>query len=148
MRGDLFICGDISVNTEITDVMKETMFYDGECSLCVGMARRFTPILRARGFRLVAFQEPFAQKRLNLADDACPSEMRLLLTDGRMLGGADAIVQIARSIWWAWPLFLLAQLPGAISLLRALYRWIAARRYCPNGTCQLVPSGRRLIKRL
>src|SRR5205823_2268606 len=57
--------------------------------------------------------------------------------DGRLMGGADAIVEIARNVWWGWPLFLFAKFPGTMPLLRSSYLWIAARRsclsYCPNG---------------
>jgi len=31
--------------------------------------------------------------------------MRLRLRDGRVFGGAAAVVEIARRIWWAWPLW-------------------------------------------
>ena len=66
--------------------------------------------------------------------------MRLLLADGRELGGADALVEIARRIWWAWPLFALAQVPGVMLLLHAAYRQVAANRHCISGACRARPS--------
>jgi predicted DCC family thiol-disulfide oxidoreductase YuxK len=62
--------------------------------------------------------------------------MRLLLADGRVLGGADVVVYLARHIWWAWPLYLFAQVPGARRLLWGMYRWIAAHRHCTSGQCK------------
>ena len=64
-------------------------------------------------------------------------EMRLLLADGRDLGGADAVVEIARHIWWAWPLWLVSRVPGARAILRAIYRVIAANRHCIGGACKI-----------
>ena len=63
--------------------------------------------------------------------------MRLLLQNGDAPGGADAILEIARRIWWAWPLFALAKMPGIKPMLRAMYRHVAANRFCANGTCKI-----------
>jgi hypothetical protein len=55
-------------------------------------------------------------------------------------------VQIAKTVWWLWPLFAFAQLPGAMILLRANYRWVAANRYCLSGVCaRQNPARRRRI---
>jgi len=63
--------------------------------------------------------------------------MRLSLADGRNLGGADAVVEIARRIWWAWPLWLFSRIPGARPFLQAVYRVIAANRHCRAGVCRI-----------
>ena len=63
--------------------------------------------------------------------------MRLLLANGDAPGGADAILEIARRIWWGWPLFIFAKLPSIKPMLRALYRAIAANRYCASGSCKV-----------
>jgi hypothetical protein len=52
-----------------------------------------------------------------------------------VFGGAAAVVEIARRIWWAWPLWALSRLPGAMRQLQASYRWIARRRSCANDAC-------------
>ena len=70
--------------------------------------------------------------------------MCLQLAGGRELGGADALVEIARRIWWAWPLFALAQLPGAMLVLRAGYRKFAANRHCLRGACRR-PDGNPFV---
>ena len=73
--------------------------------------------------------------------------MELVKSDGRILGGADAVVELARRVWWGWPLWVFAQAPGSRPLLRAAYRWIAARRHCLGGTCErpttMLPGGNR-----
>jgi predicted DCC family thiol-disulfide oxidoreductase YuxK len=63
--------------------------------------------------------------------------MKLLTADGRLFGGADAIVQITRSIWWAWPFYAIAQLPGIKKSLRTIYIRIARNRHCFSGRCRL-----------
>src|SRR4029077_6387083 len=104
---------------------------------CLGTADRFGPLLRRNGFEFAPLQAPWVQRRLEL-DPATPlTEMRLLLADGSTFGGADALVVIARHVWWGWPLFLFAKIPGVLPLLRAIYLQIAARRNCLNGTCAI-----------
>ena len=57
-------------------------------------------------------------------------------------------MQIARRVWWAWPLFALGQVPGMMILFRAIYRFIAARRTCLGDACQLpVQAANRRLAR-
>jgi predicted DCC family thiol-disulfide oxidoreductase YuxK len=129
-----FIWKSISVNTEITDINARTglIFYDGECALCAGWARRFERELRAAGFGLATLP--------NRQAGAAVAEMVVLTPEGRRFGGADAIVQIARRLWWAWPLFALAHAPGAMPALHAAYRRLAANRHCLGGACRVTRS--------
>jgi len=111
------------------------VLYDGECSFCTGVATRFAPMLRRHHFNLAPLQTPWVRKQLGLRIGEPLAEMKLLADDGQIYGGADALAQIARKIWWAWPLFAMAHLPGVKSLLRAMYRRVAANRHCLNGAC-------------
>jgi predicted DCC family thiol-disulfide oxidoreductase YuxK len=126
-----FIWEFISVNTEITDINAKTglIFYDSECVLCTGWVRRFERRLRAAGFELATLQSRQAGAEF--------AEMIVLTPDGQRFGGADGVVQIARRVWWTWPLFALAQIPGAMWLLRAAYRRLAANRHCLGGACKM-----------
>src|SRR5712692_2242278 len=90
---------------------KGRVLYDGECAFCTGLARQFGAALRRRGFELA----PLTERR---------SQMELATSDGRILGGADAVIELARQIWWGWPIWVFAQAPGSRPLLRAAYRWI------------------------
>lgn len=56
--------------------------------------------------------------------------MRVLTRDGCVFGGADAVIFLARQVWWMRPLAWIARLPGATAVLRSLYRRVAARRHC------------------
>lgn len=96
-----------------------TVLYDGECAMCSALVEHFGPILKRRGFALATLKA----KNMPL------HEMAILAQDGRVLGGADAIVYLSRFVWWAWPLSIISKLPGVMQVLRAAYRWIAFRRH-------------------
>jgi predicted DCC family thiol-disulfide oxidoreductase YuxK len=104
--------------------------YDGDCGLCRGLMRRFQPLLGRRGFRFIPLQTPWARERLQITIDEPLTELKLLLADGHACGGADAVVEIARFIWWARPFLLFTSLPGGMTLMRSVYRRIAANRHC------------------
>ena len=117
------------------------MLYDGDCALCRAWAGRTYRLLRRRGFRMAPLRSPWTQARFGLEPNSLLTEMRLITTDGKRLGGADALIEIARNIWWAWPLSLAARLPGIRPLLRIAYRHLAARRHCSTGACALHAEG-------
>ena len=127
------------MNTKIPDKAAEAaqgwVLYDGECLLCTGAAARFAPMLRRHHLDRAPLQTPWVRQRLGLKPNEPLPEMKLLANDGQVYGGADALLQIARRIWWAWPLFTISFLPGVKNLLRAAYRKIAERRNCINGQC-------------
>ncbi|MBI3875721.1 MAG: DUF393 domain-containing protein [Verrucomicrobia bacterium] len=139
--GLCFFAFVMSVNTEITDNAAQEphgwILYDGDCELCRRWARRFEDTLVPQGFVLKPLQAPWARQRLGLEGDALLTEMRLLLPDGRVFGGADALVELSRRTWWGRPFFAFTQVPGVLPLLRACYRRIASRRHCKNGACAL-----------
>ena len=119
------------------------VFYDADCGFCVTAARRFERVLARRRLELVPLQTPDAGARLGVRDDRLLDEMRLRLQNGTVFGGADAVAEIARRIWWAWPLWALSRVPGAMRPMRATYGWVARHRSCANGACG-VGAPRRL----
>jgi alginate O-acetyltransferase complex protein AlgI len=92
-------------------------------------------LLAIRGFSTAPLQTDWVLKRFRLQPNVAPDQMKLLLANGHTLGGADALVEIARTIWWCWPLVGFARLPGCFALLRAGYRRFAAHRCCIGGRC-------------
>jgi predicted DCC family thiol-disulfide oxidoreductase YuxK len=123
------------VNTESTEHIQGWVFYDADCAFCTAWAGRAHDLLARRGYRLAPLQAEWVRLRLGLKDDEPLQEMKLLTADGRILGGADAIIQTAGSVWWAWPLFALSQFPGIKPLLRIIYRWVARNRHCHGNHC-------------
>jgi Membrane bound O-acyl transferase family len=77
-------------------------------------------------------QTPWVQERLGLQPGAPLEEMRVLARENRNLGGANAVIFLAGKTWWTWPLAMLAWLPFMHAIVDGAYRWIAARRGCPD----------------
>ena len=75
------------------------------------------------------------QDLLALPPEQLLLEMRVLTAEGKQYAGADSIVYLARHVWWALPFYALARLPGMKVVLRAAYRWVAARRRCAAIVC-------------
>ena len=117
------------------------VLYDEECSMCTALVARVGTALRAGGFSCEPLQSPWVRERLALAPKTLLAEIRVLTIDGRTLGGADAVVYLAREIgkthqsWRLWLLTFLSKIPFGMRLLRHGYRWVAARRYCRQGAC-------------
>lgn len=126
---------DVEPGSPGRDRSLASVFYDADCRFCVSIVRRFERVLARRRFELVPLQAPGASGQAGVPDEQLLDEMRLRLRDGSVFGGAAAVVEIARRIWWAWPLWALSRLPGAMGAMHAAYRWIARRRHCTSGAC-------------
>ncbi len=114
---------------------RPVLVYDGFCGFC----RRWVDRLERWGLRgvdLVPSQH--RQERSDLpviSDDQVDREMVMVLPDGRVLGGGDAMSALWRLVPRLRVVAWLLGLPG-ISRLRDLgYRWVAARRR--RGACAL-----------
>ena len=123
--------------TEMTKKAGHILLYDGDCPFCRSLVNRWRGTLERRGFEIVPLQTEWVRRRLDLPEEELLSEMRVLTSDNRVLGGAAAQVHVWGKIWWAWPLWLATQVPGAKWLLDRAYHWIAERRMCLSGACSL-----------
>ena len=141
-----------SVHTETTERHEAQapaawVLYDGDCPRCTATARRFRNVLRLRGFLTAPLQSLWVPAVLNLSSAELLTEMRVLTREGQVYGGADAVIYLAQHIWWARPLYALAQFPAMRRIFHAAYRWIAAHRTCAATTCavpaQVLPSARK-----
>jgi len=113
------------------------VFFDRDCGICTSLARRFRSTLETREFGLAALQDPRVQALLDLPPEDLLREMRVATDEGEIFGGAEAIVFLARQIWWVWPLHAAAKLPGVPRVLEACYRWFADHRTCSSGACSI-----------
>ena len=156
----LFLAMTISVSTEITEdsatELRGWILYDGDCQFCLDWVRRMKPVFVHRGFEFLPLQTPWVRAFFHVPEAELLSEMRVIANKvsngnsgrtehnecvGQGFGGADAIVELAKHVWWAWPLVAIAQIPGTRRLLRAGYRAIAERRYCVDGRCPVPRHG-------
>lgn len=63
-----------------------------------------------------------------ITEQACLTAMQLVLSDGRVLSGADAVPELLRRIrGWGWVAAVFA-LPGVRPVARRVYAWVARNR--------------------
>ena len=135
------LVSEISEATEPARKPAGWVLYDARCPLCSRGARRLGCVASHRGYRLTPLQRRWIQDLLSARPGEVGDEMMLLLPDGRLFGGIDAYLQLARHVWWARPLAALAWVPGVRAAAGALYRWIARNRYRISGACGLGRCG-------
>jgi predicted DCC family thiol-disulfide oxidoreductase YuxK len=137
----------ISLTSEFTDGKgrhaRGWLFFDAECVFCTRIARWLAPILEHRGLALAPLQDPRVGALLGMTPDELLREIRLLLSDGRQYGGAEAVVALAREIWWARPLVWFSRVPGGMETLRGWYRSIAMQRSCAAVRCAVPEEVKR-----
>jgi predicted DCC family thiol-disulfide oxidoreductase YuxK len=117
------------------DWLRGWILYDADCALCRKWVGRFERTLTLRGFDFAALQSTWVAECFDIPEQELLARMRVLTRNGRDLTGADALVYIARHVWWAWPLYLLAQFPPAMPLFRRGYDCVARHRHCASGLC-------------
>ena len=131
----------ITLADEFTDRKERSargwLFFDAECRFCTHIARWLAPILRRRGLGVAPLQDARVGALLGMPRRELLKELRFLMSDGTQAGGANAVLAVARELWWARPLIWLAALPGMMKVLDAGYRWVAARRGCSSELCDV-----------
>jgi len=112
------------------DIAEPTLIYDGECGICqqaVALLRRWD---REQRLVYVPFQDGARIARFGIALPALAAAMHLVLPDGRVYAGADAVPELLRLLpgkRWLAPLFWI---PGVLPVARRIYAWTARRRHC------------------
>ncbi len=111
-------------------VATATLIYDGECSLCRASALWLMRRALSSGMLEIL---PCASKVRRtrfpaITEEACMTAMQLVLPDGRVLAGADAVPELMRRIrGWGWVAGVFA-LPGVRPIARHVYAWVARNR--------------------
>jgi predicted DCC family thiol-disulfide oxidoreductase YuxK len=106
------------------------LVYDGECAICRASALWVMRLALGGGALeiLPCRSEPRRARFPQISDTACMEAMQLVLPDGRILAGADAVPELLhriRGLGWLATLFAL---PGARPLARRFYAWVARNR--------------------
>jgi alginate O-acetyltransferase complex protein AlgI len=127
--------------TEITDRTiagaAGVIFFDAECGACSSGAYRLERFLARRRFLFVPLQSPEAPALTHLSEAELRREMKLRLADGRVLGGPDALLHLARSVPWARPLAWLARTRFVRPMLHRTYARFARNRYRFSSACRI-----------
>ena len=107
-----------------------TLIYDAECAMCRASAMWLMRRALSGGeLEILPCRSSVRRERFAQVPEAlCMTAMQLVLPDGRVLGGADAVPELLRRIrGWGWEAGLFA-LPPVRPVARRLYAWIAANR--------------------
>lgn len=118
---------------------RPVLLYDGHCAFCVRWVQRIRHLDRHHRIQYVA-----SQRRSELAGlPALPGEaldraMHLILPDGTVLKGGEAVPEIVRLLPAVAFLRLPLSLPVVQRLVNHGYDWVAERRHrfgCASGAC-------------
>jgi predicted DCC family thiol-disulfide oxidoreductase YuxK len=118
------------VGPALTESRVAVLIYDAECPMCrasamwlmrLALSRRALEILPCRSSARVA-------RYPQISETACLTAMQLVLPDGRILAGADAVPELLRRIRGLGWLAAFFALPGMRPLARLVYGWIARNR--------------------
>lgn len=107
-----------------------TLIYDAECSLCRASALWIMRRALSSGtLEILPCASRHRRTRFpQITEEACLTAMQLVLADGRVLAGADAVPELLRRIrGWGWVAAVFA-LPGVRPIARRVYAWVARNR--------------------
>jgi predicted DCC family thiol-disulfide oxidoreductase YuxK len=114
----------------LAEAANPTLIYDGECGVCQKAVTLLRHWDREHVLRFVPFQDGPGVARFQLALPALAAAMHLILPDGEVYAGADAIPELLKMLpgkRWLAPTF---RIPGVLPLARRIYAWMAIRRHC------------------
>lgn len=119
--------------------MKESesnIYFDADCQVCRGLVEKYRKPLEAASFQFIPLQQKGVEQELGIRKESLLEEMKVKTSDGRVRGGAEAVVYLARHIKSLWPLVWLSHLPFGMSVINLGYRWFAKNRGCQSGACE------------
>ena len=109
---------------------RATLIYDGTCPICSGTVEWIEKNEQEGAFEMGPCQsDSLGEKYPDIDFDECMRAMHLVLPDGHVLAGEQALPEIFTRLRRYRAVALAFKLPGAEMLSRVLYRWFALRRY-------------------
>jgi predicted DCC family thiol-disulfide oxidoreductase YuxK len=111
-------------------VERAVLIYDGDCAMC--RAAALWLMRRARvsdQLEILPCRSGVRRARHpEISEEACLRAMQLVLPDGRVLAGADAVPELlCRLRGWRWVASIFG-LPPVLPVTRRLYAWVARHR--------------------
>ena len=106
------------------------LIYDGDCAMCRASAMWIMRRALSRGaLEILPCRSDVRRARYPAITDAtCLTAMQLVLPDGRVLAGGDAVPELLRRVrGWGWVAALFS-MPGARPIARRVYAWVARNR--------------------
>lgn len=117
--------------------------YDGGCGMCRTGARWIERLDWRHALSAVPLQSEALYRSLPALDPAaCHAAMHVVLPNGRIRVGGDALRAVLVRLPLTLPVAVLLAIPPLPALVRAVYPWFAARRSAHSATCGLRPRQR------
>jgi predicted DCC family thiol-disulfide oxidoreductase YuxK len=118
------------VGAPLTDRGVAVLIYDAECPMCRASALWLMRLaLSGRALEILPCRSPARAARYPyISEAACLTAMQLVLPNGRVLAGADAVPELLRRIRGLGWLATFFALPGMRPLARRVYGWVARNR--------------------
>ncbi len=111
------------------------VLYDDSCGFCRRWIPFWEPTLNKRGFQIAPLQSAWTRDRLGLSETELLTDLRLLLSSGQQIIGADVYRYVTNRIWWAYPIYLFSITPLLRRLFDWAYRSFAINRFRFSGAC-------------
>jgi predicted DCC family thiol-disulfide oxidoreductase YuxK len=121
------------------------MLFDGNCRVCTGQAELVARYNDAGLLEILDMNSAAARARFpQVSPEAAQRELHLVAPDGTLHRGAEAVRETLLRLPSLRGLGELLRLPGAMTLARPVYAWVARNRYllggradpCEDGTCK------------
>lgn len=109
---------------------KAVLIFDGNCPVCSQSIKWIQGHARRNAFEMLPCQAESRKERFpSIGEDACMQAMQLVLPEGEVLSGAEAMPEILKRLRRFSSAAVFFGLPGARTFARIFYRWFADRRY-------------------
>lgn len=76
------------------------VLYDDLCGFCRWWVPFWRNTLMKRGFEIARLQSERVASVLRMPHDELVNDLRLLLSDGKKIAGADVYQYVMKRIWW------------------------------------------------
>ncbi len=117
-------------NRSPEDTTRPVLIYDGNCPICRKTIGWIGENSKPDTFEFLTCQSEAMGERFPSIDrESCMQAMQLVLPNGRVLPGEQALPEIFRRMEKYRAAANLFRLPGAAPFSRAFYRWFADHRY-------------------
>jgi len=113
------------------------VLYDGTCAVCSRWVPFWARTLARIGLDTAPLQSQWVRAQTGMSDELLLKDIRVLLKDGTLYSGAEAYFYCMKRIWWAWPLYVVFELPVFNAMFRLCYRAFAQNRYKISRVCRL-----------
>lgn len=110
------------------------LIYDGSCPICQRARDWVAARVNPYALDFVPCQsEERARRAPEVSPEACMEAIHLVMPDGSVYAGADALPRVLRfARGWRWLAYIM-QTPGIRHLTPIFYRWFARHRYALSG---------------